>query len=68
MDVVKPALRGAITFWGLATGVFLALMPPVTLADDVSQVTGPPPALYKKIAKLLTSAGEVLKKQSEYSH
>jgi TolA-binding protein len=38
-------------------------------ADDVSQVTGPPPAVYKEnLARLLTPADDVLKKESEYGH
>lgn len=47
--------------------IALVCSPGVMLADDVAQATASPPAIYtEKLAKLLTPAEDVLKKESEY--
>ena len=68
MDAAHPFVRPLAAFWGWTTLIALTFLPAVTLADDASQVTGPPPAIYNTtLAKLLTPAEEVLKKKPEQS-
>src|ERR1700761_4932628 len=66
MPVNNPVRCRLVVGWMLLAA--WSLLPGMGLADDVAQVTGPPPAVYKdNLAKMLTPLEEVLKKKSEYS-
>jgi len=66
MVPTRPFLRRFVALGWMA--LVLGFSWDAVRADDAAQVMAPPPALYKeKLAKLLTPAGDVLKKEPEYS-